>query len=80
MKIIISQQNKKTSVSFIHKDIVDKFVINKAEEFLAAVDRFIKKRKLNVDFLKKAELEFYGTGILTERVVRSIILGLRFHI
>ncbi len=104
MKIIVSQQDKKTSVNFIHKDVVDKFVIDKAEEFLVCVDRVVKtrhrqRRSLNnkssfyypVDKLLKkrhtvkisdfrdAKLEFEGrVGMLTERVVRAIMLGFRF--
>jgi len=79
MKItIFQQQDKKISVNFIHKGIVDKFVIDKAEEFLVCVDRFIKKRKIDLVSLRKASLRFENTGLLTERVIRSIILGLRF--
>ncbi len=77
MKIIVSQQDKKISVSFIHKDVVDKFVIAKAEDFLGVVDRFVKKRKIS--FIgQTGRIEFKNTGILTERVVRAIMLGLKF--
>jgi len=78
MKIIISQQGKKISVNFIRKDVVDKFVIDKAEDFLGVVDRFIRKSRIGLVSLRKADLEFENTGMLTERVIRAIILGLSF--
>lgn len=80
MKIIVSQQDKKISVSFIYKDVVDKFVIAKAEDFLGVVDRFVKKRKIGlIGFIgQTGYIEFKNTGILTERVVRAIMLGLSF--
>lgn len=55
-----------------------KYTISKAEDFLLAIDRFIKKRKIKVESLKKTGLRFENTGILTERIIRSIILGLKF--
>jgi len=78
MKIIVSQQDKKISVNFIHKDVVDKFVIDKAEDFLGVVDRFIRKSRIKLISFNKVRLGFYNTGLLTERVVRAIILGLSF--
>ncbi len=99
MKITVSQQDKKISVEFHHPKpllgkegkgrlVVDKFVIDKAEDFLGVVDRLVKKRKMKVESLQKASLEFSAqggpasgwknTGMLTERVVRAIMLGLKF--
>lgn len=78
MKITVSQQDKKITISFIHKGVVDRFVINKADKFLECVDKFIRKRKIKLKALKNARLEFSGTGILTERIIKVIILGLSF--
>ena len=81
MKITVSQQNKKTSVNFIHKDIGDKFVIDKVEEFLLCVDKLLKKHHtVKISNFGDAKLEFHNTGMLTERVVRVIMLGLCFYI
>ncbi len=78
MKIIVSQQNKKLLIEFHHNEVVFKRSISKAEDFLLAIDRFIKKRKIKIESLKKAGLRFENTGLLTERIIRSIILGLKF--
>ena len=78
MKITVSQQDKKISVNFIHKDVVDKFVIDKAEEFLVCVDKLLKKHHTVKINWKSADLEFHNTGILTERTIRAIMLGLCF--
>ena len=79
MRIIVSQQDKKISVNFIHKDVVDKFVIDKAEEFLVCVDKLLKKHHtVKISDFRDAKLEFHNTGLLTERIIRAIILGLSF--
>jgi len=78
VRIIISQQDKKLIAEFHHGKIVDKYIIDKAEEFLGAVDRFIRKSRIKLKFFNKVRLEFHDTGILTERVIRAIILGLSF--
>ena len=78
MKIIVSQKDKRILITFKSGKSVDKFVIDKAEEFLGVVDRFIKKRKIDLVSLRKADLKFENTGILTERVIRAIMLGLCF--
>ena len=78
MKIDISQQNKKISIEFQQGNIVGKYKIDKADYFLAAIDRFINKRKVDITVLKKADLNFVGTGILTERIIRAIMKGLNF--
>ncbi len=78
MKIIISQQGKKLSVTFRDEKLEESFVIDKAEEFLAAIDSFIKRRKIGLATLKKANLRFDNVGLLTERTIRAIMLGLGF--
>jgi len=78
LKIKIIQKDKKLLVTFESGKLVDKFTIAKAEDFLGVVDRFIKKRKIDLVSLRKADLKFENTGILTERVTRAIMLGLCF--
>ena len=78
MKIIVSQQDKKLNIEFYRGKVVDRYAIDKAEDFLGVVDRFIKKRKIDLVSLRKADLKFENTGILTERVIRAIMLGLCF--
>jgi len=78
MNIIVSQQNKKILITFKSGNVVDNYAIDKADSFVNVLDRFVKKRKMKLAVLKKANLEFVNTGILTERVIRSIIIGLRF--
>ena len=80
MKIKIIQKDKKLLVTFESGKLVDKFTIAKAEDFLGVVDRFIKKRKISLISLigQIGHIEFKNTGILTERVIRAIMLGLCF--
>ena len=78
MKIVVSQRGKEIAVEFHHSEFVDKHSISKAEDFLLAIDRFIKKRKIDLVSLRKAGLKFENTGLLTERVIRAIMLGLCF--
>jgi len=79
MKIVVSQQGKKLSIIFENGKVVDKYTIDKAEEFLVCVDKLLKKRQtVKISDFRDAKLEFHNTGILTERVIRSIILGLSF--
>ena len=80
MKIIVSQnglpagrQGKKLLVKFPNFNIG----IDKSEDFLACVDKFLKKRDNLKNTVAKADLEFIGTGMLTERIIRAIIAGLR---
>ena len=80
MKVIVSQKEKKIEIVFKDNKIVDKYTIDKAEEFLVCLDRFIKKSRIEIKFLKNARLEFCNLGLLTERVIRAIMLGLDFHI
>jgi hypothetical protein len=56
-----------------------KYTIDKAEEFLVCVDKLISKgNNVTINSLKKAQLEFRNIGLLTERVIRAIMLGLKF--
>ena len=86
MKITIEQQNKKLVIEFYSDAPLrggrspDFSVgIDKAEDFLVAIDTFLKRSNNELTIIKNAELEFDGTGLLTERIVRSIMLGLNFH-
>ena len=79
MKIIVSQRDKKILITFEIGKVVDKCSIDRAEDFLTAVDKFLKKPIIGLeDFAKNARLEFVNVSLLTERIIRSIILGLRF--
>ncbi len=74
MKIIVSQQNKKLLITFQQNKVVDNFTVAKSDEFLECVD----KLKLSAEDWENARLEFRNTGLLTERIIRVIILGLSF--
>ncbi len=80
MKIIVSQQDKKLLIIFQQNKFTDTFVVDKAEEFLVCIDKFIRKRKIDCisPIGKIRQIEFKNTGILTERVIRAIMLGLGF--
>ncbi len=80
MRIIVSQQGKKLSVVFENGKVVDKYTIDKAEEFLVCVDKLLKKHHtVKISDFRDVKLEFEGrVGMLTERVVRAIMLGLCF--
>ncbi|MDP3004076.1 MAG: hypothetical protein Q8N43_01005 [Candidatus Azambacteria bacterium] len=80
MRVIVSQQGKKLLIIFQQNKFTDAFVVDKAEEFLTALDSFIKKRKISPISLigQIGHIEFKNTGMLTERVVRAIMLGLKF--
>jgi len=80
MKVIVSQENKKILIEFCHGKIVDSYSIDKTEEFLVCIDNLLKKRHtVKISDFRDARLEFEGkVGMLTERVVRAIILGLSF--
>jgi len=80
MKIIVFQQNKRIKITFRQSDIVDSYEVAKAEGFLDVLDRFIKKRKIELVSLRRARLEFRNVGLLTERTIRAIMLGLGFFI
>lgn len=80
MKITVSQKEKKLEVIFEKGEIVDKYAIDKSDEFLACVDKLIKKHHtIQISDLKNAKLEFCGVGLLTERVVGVIMSGLYFN-
>ena len=92
MKIIVSQQGKKIIITFKNGKVVDKYRVDKAEEFLLALDKFFRRRNIRpISHIgqighispirhmgKIGRIEFENTGVLTERVIRSIMLGLRF--
>lgn len=80
MKIIVSQQDKKILITFKDKKLEESFIVDKADEFLVCVDKFLKKHYITKleDFVKNAGLEFYNTGMLTERIIRAIVKGLSF--
>ena len=78
MKIIVSQQGKKILVEFRRGKAVDKYRIDKADDFLAAIDRFFRKRKIRT-MGQMGPIRLIGPiGVLTERIIRAIMLGLRF--
>lgn len=77
LKIKIIQKDKKILVTFESGKSVDNYVIDKAEDFLSALDRFIRKRKIG-PIGQIGPIEFVNTGLLTERIIRAIIIGLRF--
>ena len=91
MKIIVSQQSKKITIKFYHPKplldkegrkgrlIVESFIVNKSDEFLECVSALVKKNKMKTETLKNARLEFQNTGLLTERIIKVIILGLSIN-
>ena len=78
MKITVSQQNKKINIIFKDKNLEKNFIVTKSDEFLECVSMLVKKNKIKLETLKKTRLEFRNTGLLTERIIRVIILGLSF--
>lgn len=64
MKIIINQQNKKIEVIFKQGGYVDKYLLDKADDFLNTLDKFTRKRKMG--FIHRANkscktYKSYGT-------------------
>ena len=78
MRITVFQQDKKILIEFNDKNLKEVFIVDKADEFLACIDKFVKKSKINLKSLKKANLVFDSVGLLTERTIRAIMLGLSF--
>lgn len=78
MRIIISQEGKKLNIEFKNGSTVDKYTVDKAEEFLVCLDKLFKKRNNVQQKLRIQDLQFENTGLLTERVVRAIMLGICF--
>ncbi len=74
MNITVSQHGKKIIAEFHYGKSMNKYLLDKAEDFLVTIDRFIMKRKIS----SIGHIEFHNTGILTERIIRAIIAGLRF--
>jgi len=78
MKVIISQQNKKLLITFKSGKLVDKYRIDKADDFLVTVDKFLRKRRIK-SIGRIGQISLIGPmGLLTERIIRAIIVGLRF--
>lgn len=83
MKIIVSQQDKKILITFESGKLVDKFVVDKAEGFINVIDKFFRKRRIKSigqirPIRQIGHIRFENTGILTERIIKAIIAGLRF--
>lgn len=78
MKIIISQQNEKISIEFCYGKLVDEYFIDRADDFLVCVDKFLKKRNNLKNSVAKTDLKFVNAGMLTERIIKAIIAGLQF--
>lgn len=49
-------------------------------KFYHPVDKFIRKHKIKAESLKNTNLKFVNVGMLTERIIRSIMKGLSFDI
>ena len=80
MKITVSQKDKKLKVSFKYNNTVDNYSVDKADDFLACVDKFLTKyHNANSNSFRNVKLEFHNSGLLTERVTRAIINGLSFN-
>lgn len=80
MQVVVSQQSEKLLITLKSGKLVDKYRVDKADEFINVVDKFLKKSKMKIESLQKADLEFVNTGMLTERIIRSIMLGLQLFI
>lgn len=88
MKIIVSQQNlpasrqdKKIIIEFQQRGkLVDKCRIDKADDFLVRIDKFLRKRNNLKNAFSKTEFKFLNVGMLTERIVKAIIKGLILNI
>ena len=79
VKIIVSQRDRKIGVIFKQKGLVDKYVIDRADDFLNALDRFRKKGKngrKGRSGVKGVRLEIRQASILTERIIRAILQGI----
>ena len=85
MKIIVSQQDKKILIEFYDGSGVDPSTslrINKSEDFLLVLDKFLNKSRIRpigrIGPIGPIKIKFQNTSILTERVIRAIIAGLKF--
>lgn len=78
MRIIVSQKEKKIMIIFKDKNLEKSFIVDKSDEFLECVDKLLPHRGRSPAVWKNARLEFRNTGLLTERIIRVIILGLSF--
>ncbi len=78
MNIVVSQQNKKINITFSDKKLEKNFVVDKSDEFLECVDHVRNHARAIDKLFRNVKLEFENTGLLTERIIRVIILGLSF--
>ncbi len=78
MRITVSQQNKKINITFKDKNLEKNFVVAKSDEILDCIDRLPPRFGGAGKVWKNTRLEFNGVGLLTERIIRVIILGLSF--
>ncbi len=79
MRITVSQKEKNLEIVFSDKKLEKSFAIDKADEFLECVDKLAGKNRMELKALQNVRLEFCDVGLLTERIVRVIMLGLSFN-
>ncbi len=96
MRIVINQSKNNIGIEFRQEKTVDtstwlsvnperirridKFSVDKADDFLVCVDKILKRRHIGLRyFVKNAKLEFLNSSMLTERIIRAIMLGLSFN-
>ena len=79
MKITIAKQDKKILIKFKDKNLEKSFIVDKSDEFLSCIDVLVKKNKIKLETLRNARVEFENAGLLTERIIRVIILGLSIN-
>lgn len=79
MKITVFQQGKNILITFHQGKTVDNYVIDKADEFLMCVDKFIRKRMICLigRISPIRHIEFINVSMLTERIIKAIIAGLQ---
>ncbi len=73
MQIIVNQTEGKVIVEFRCRGLVDKYVLDRADYLLLAIDKFTKKRKIDLTLFRGARLEIKQASLLTERIIRSIL-------
>lgn len=78
MKFLIEQKGRTIFAEFCHRGIVDKYKLDKADDFLLALDKFSRRRKISSTLFKGARFEFNQTSILTERIIKAILQALVF--
>jgi hypothetical protein len=79
MTITVSQQQgKKINITFRDEELEKSFVVDKSDEFLECVNALPSPLRQGGAVWRNAQLSFADTGLLTERIIRVIILGLSF--